>query len=297
MSWTFPQVRKAAGSVAEQFNITEAEAVRILSHFAQTDEKALQDIIAGDFSEICKGAAVVGVNLPGMASGRTKTNKTASDSRKKKEPPKVEKVAGEILPAGVNAEGLPDGFADKIEGWLFDFSQRYGIELEKASGQQWRSACIYIGHQIQETHILEDAERERKEGGKIYNPKKIESLLYLWEYITGLYKHTPLVADFVAFSGVSRGWFYDYEGRGLTSASVQISKKARDIEEAGLSSGLTDGRENPTGRIFYAKARRGWTEAPRQIEITHTSASAAAALPVFSDAVGGLIAEKGTESP
>ena len=207
----------------------------------------------------------------------------------------VEKIDGEIIAPGVSSDDLPETLPDDIESWLSDFSNRYNIELVKASGQQWRSACIYVGQHIQKSKILEDRERERSHGGKIYNPERVAALLPLWEYITGLYKHIPLASDFIAFSGVSRQWFHDYDGRGLTSASVQIVKRAREIEESGLSAGLVDGRENPTGRIYYSKARLGWKETTEIVHVSAAAASAAPSLPVF-DGSGGFLEDKSGEN-
>lgn len=168
-------------------------------------------------------------------------------------------IDGDIItPSSV--PGLPDGFGDVVEGWLSDWSIKYKIDLVKASGQQWRSACIYVGSNIQRSGVLIDRDKMKRGGSKYYSPEAALALLYLWEYITGLYRHIPLVSDFIAFTGASREWFYDTKGKGLSSSRVDLLKKARAIEEAGISAGIIDGRENPTGRIYYSKARLGWQE-------------------------------------
>jgi hypothetical protein len=210
----------------------------------------------------------------------------------------IETITGEIIPPGASApDYLPETLPDDIESWLSDFSNRYNIELVKASGQQWRSACIYVGQRIQKSKILEDIERERSHGGKIYNPERVAALLPLWEYVTGLYKHIPLASDFIAFSGVSREWFYDSQGQGLTSSRLDIAKKARAIEESGLSAGLVDGRENPTGRIYYSKARLGWKETTEIVHISAAAVSAAPSLPVFDGSSGFLENKSGDNGP
>jgi len=223
-----------------------------------------------------KAGGAAGVNTASAAAGH------ADDIR----------TEGDIIPAGVSSSGLPAGFGDRVEGWLSDFSMRYDIALDKASGQQWRSACLYVGQNVQRSGVLLDYDRLRREGGsKIYKPEAVVALLYVWEYFTGLYKHIPLASDFIAFSGVSREWFYDSQGQGLTSSRLDILQKAKQIEECGLSAGLVDGRENPTGRIYYTKARLGWRES---VEIVHKSEKATAdavALPVFGEN-SGLIEDK-----
>ena len=203
----------------------------------------------------------------------------------------VEKIDGEIIAGGVTVPGLPENFCDTVESWLSDYAARYDMDLYKCPGLQWRGACLYIGKQIQKIGILRDREREKREGGKIYNPERVESLLYLWEYITASYKHVPLASDFIAFAGVSRDWFYDSSGKGLTSSRADIAKKARAIEESGLSAGLVDGRENPTGRIYYSKARLGWKETTEIVHVSAAAASAAPSLPVF-DVSGGFLEDK-----
>jgi hypothetical protein len=54
-----------------------------------------------------------------------------------------------------------------------------------------------------------------------------------------------------------------------------------EIENAAISVGVTDSRENPTGRIFYAKARLGWRENDTIQQIDDNNGSNKNALPVF----------------
>ena len=325
--FTIKELQAAAAAVSASYEIDISDARRIVGYYnagANKDLETVAAMIAGDVSAVPVAAAALKIELP-QVSGlpknsipvtkndvRSKKNSSDSptvesvntkktDGRKKKKRPTeggadhIEVIKGDVIPAGMAAAGLPDGIMDKIEGWLSDFSQRYDIDLVKASGQQWRSACIYIGQHIQKSGILEDREREKKEGGKIYNAAAVAALLPLWEYVTGLYKHVPLASDFISFSGVSRGWFYDSDGRGLTSASIQIAKKARQIEEAGIAAALTDGRENPTGRIYYSKARLGWQETTVIQHVSAAAAPSAPVLPVF-DGSAGFLTDSGTDS-
>lgn len=196
-------------------------------------------------------------------------------------------VDGDILPADGSA--LPAGFSDMVTGWLQDYAIQYNIDLEKCAAIQWRSLCLSIGEKIQASGVLRDHAREKSHGGKIYNPFAVAALVPIWEKLTGYYKHIPLAVDFCAFSGVSHEWFYDTRGV-LTSGRVEIAKKVRMIEESALSASLCDSRENPTGRIYYTKARLGWREVS---EIVHTSAKethAGGALPVF-DSSGGFLTD------
>ena len=196
----------------------------------------------------------------------------------------LEHVQGEILPAAVDQDQdtLPASIRDDIENYLLDFSQKYNIDLEKCAGIQWRAACIYVGQCIKSSGVLVDRELQKKIGGTPYNANNMEKLLYIWEWITGLYKHVPLACDFIAFTGASREWFYNTTGKS-TSGQLDITKKMREIEEHALSAALCDSKENPTGRIYYTKARLGWQETTT---IQHVSVSAqdqAAVLPVFGE--------------
>lgn len=274
------------------------------------DLETVSALVAGDLSAVPAAAAALGVSLQGVNTAKKdqekKTeNKNAvqrSENKKRKEKKTtaarddlmqekekktaahdmrivkstpaggdIEKITGDIIPAGVSGpDMLPESLPDDVEQWLLDWSAKYNIDLEKCAGLQWRAACIYIGQQIQKSGILLDSEKMRVKGIKIYNPVAVAALLPLWEYFTNVYKHVPLASDFIAFTGVSREYFYDTRGI-LSSSYVDLAKKARAIEESGLSAGLVDGRENPTGRIFYSKARLGWRES---VEIVHTSAAA-----------------------
>lgn len=322
---TFPQLKAAAAAIAEKYNISGDDSRRIIGQYNKDNNPALSDVVAGDLSSVPAVAASLGIVSGKKIEGSTKKisrkDKPVKDRKqktaikdtalkdRKREPAAIdtapvidnalcdstpvndhailETVAGEIVPDGM----LPASITDDIENWLADFSQRYDIDLLKASGQQWRSACMYIGKHIQASGILLDMQRLKTHGGsKIYNPSVVAALLPIWEYITGLYKHVPLACDFIAFSGVSREWFYDSANR-LTSSRVDLLKKAREIEESALSVAIADHRENPTGRIYYTKARLGWQETTTIQHVSVSAAAPAAALPVFGPA-GEMLPEK-----
>ena len=182
----------------------------------------------------------------------------------------------DIIPAAeaevVQDDELPPGFGDRCAEWVEAFCAKHEIDSKHIKAQQWRSACMYVGENIKHTGVYRDRERERHEGGIIYSGKKLEKLLALWAYLCGTYNQVPLVSDFVNFSGVSRGFFYDYEGRGLSSTSVQLVQKARKIEEAGLGSSVAGGGAGAVGGMFLLKARHNYSET---VTIQHTSSTTA----------------------
>ena len=177
-------------------------------------------------------------------------------------------IDGDIIPASSDGDLLPAALPSIVEDWLQEYAQKYNIDLQKCAGLQWRGACLYVGQHFKSSDILLDKERTLSRNNKTYNPYKIAALIPLYEALTVSYKHITLACDFIAFSGVSREWFYNSQDRGLTSAVVDLRQKLKAIEESALSAGLVDSHENPTGRIFYSKARLGWRES---VEIVHTS--------------------------
>lgn len=190
-------------------------------------------------------------------------------------------------PSGIETyspDRLPDDFGNIIKGWLEDWAHDNGLDLYKIAGLQWRAACIWVGWKVKAMHILDDKTMIDKNGGRYYSPEKLETLLYIWEYLTQHYKHVPLAADFVAFAGVTRNYFT--ECAGVTSSQVQVYKKALEIEESGLSAGLVDSRENPTGRIYYTKARLGWRETAAAETAPHVVVVSLGELPKL-DKIGG----------
>ena len=183
---------------------------------------------------------------------------------------------------------LPEDMTEIIEGYIETFRARDNIEdMTKITYLQWRAVCIYVGRAIKKTRVLEDIERERREGGKYFNPEAVVELLDIYEYICGRYSHAPNVGDFISFSGVSSSWFYDNEDKGLTSSRVEIRKKVLAVEARGQRARLTDGRGNPTSSIFYLKAKDGWreeaTETHHTIEITTKNPLPSFVLPDISE--------------
>lgn len=176
----------------------------------------------------------------------------------------IPSVDGEILQD--NLDELPEGFADTVRQWLEDWATFEKIDLTRLHAQQWRALCMYIGQKVKHSKVIVDTSIKR--AGRTYSGKKLEALLSLWAYFCGMYKQVPLVSDFVSFSGVSSSYFYDYEGRGLSSSSVSILKKARRIEETGLGSSVAGGGAGTVGGIFLLKARHGYSET---VTVNHVS--------------------------
>lgn len=303
MGKSFKELKEISQGLADLVGVSYDVAASVVASFSAVGEWNHVDAIAGgDMDAIQEGFKRAGAVLPDC-SGSVTVNKSdkpikASKTTDKREKPTKKQIKADlqrITPQAVEGVRiysdrledyrrgeLPETLADDIKSLLKAWAIDNGFDdLSKLANIQWRSACLFVGQWIKQNKILEDIERARRDGGRYYDGEKVAALVPIWEYITGLYKHIPLHVDFIAFSGVSRQWFYDYDGQGLTSTSVQIIKKVMEIENAAISVGVTDSRENPTGRIFYAKARLGWRENDSIQQIDDNNGSNKNALPVF----------------
>lgn len=289
---TMKELKAGARELAQFLKVSYDDAVNIIGFFsASGDWDNVRAIFAHDFKAIARGANGRGVKLSGIpvkdAFKAPESVKPAPDPLKvpkavrgKSSP--VERVAGEELQELKKGE-LPAGFFDTVESVLLDFRDRYNFEdLSKISEQQWRGACLYVGNYVKSIGLLHDLERERTHGGTVYDAGRVGKLIEVWEYMTTVYKHTPLRHNFFAFAGIGYEWFY-MSAEKLTPERVEIIKKVVAIEEASISSGIVDSRENPTGRIYYSKARLGWQETAPRIDININNTTRSNSLPTFDD--------------
>ena len=273
-------MRTAAENIAVNYKLEYKEAARIIGYYTNAgDDENAKKVINGDADKISEAARALGIPL--------------KDHSKKKTPARIsnningagnyERVAGEIV-NDLERGQLPEDIAQTILDVLKDFQTLHGFDdLTKLSGQQWRAACIHVGMFIKKSGLLHDRDRERIHGGIVYDAGRVAGLIGLWEYMTTLYKHTPLRYDFFSFCGISKSWFYEIGGEDVTPERAEIVQKVVAIEEAAISAGLVDSRENPTGRIFYSKARLGWQETAPRIDININGQPIKNALPMFDD--------------
>ena len=295
MGKSFKELKEISQGLADLVGVSYDVAASVVASFSAVGEWEKVDAIAGgDMDAIKEGFKRAGAVLPDKVpdGSRATTPRTKPKRPTKKE---VAEQLNKITPQAVEGVRiysdrledyrrgeLPETLADDIKNLLKAWAIDNDFEdLSKLANIQWSSACLFVGQWFKSNKILHDVERERSEGGNRYDGEKVAALVPIWEYITGLYKHIPLHVDFIAFSGVHRNWFFDYEGRELTSTGVQIVKKVMEIEQKAISVAVTDSRENPTGRIFYAKARLGWRENDTISQIDDKHGSNNNALPVF----------------
>lgn len=306
MGKTFKELKEISQGLADLVGVSYDVAASVVASFSAVGEwESVNAIAGGDMDAIKEGFKRVGAVLPEsekipkkksrQAEKRPTKEKTIKADQYKTQrdiiKPSIERITPEAVEI-VNKYNdvdyvrgeLPPGLADDIKQFLELWAQDNNIEdLSKCASLQWRAACIYCGWWIRDKGILFDREAMARSvgGSRVYDAEKVSKLLDIFQALSSVYRHIPLHTDFISFSGVSREWFFDYDGRGLTSTGVQIIKKAMEIENAAISAGVTDSRENPTGRIFYAKARLGWRENDTIQQIDDNNGSNKNALPVF----------------
>lgn len=291
--YTPKELKELSEQIANKYKITYEQAARIVANFSAVGKwEEVARIKSGDEKTIRAGAESCGVKLPKSGANgpepiKANQYKTQRDivkpSRENTTPEQIEIIEKYKELEYIRGE-LPAGLAEDIKQFLKLWAEDNNIEsLDKCSSLQWRAACIYCGWWIKEKGVLFDREAMARSvgGSRVYDGQKVAALLDIFQALSAIYKHIPLHTDFISFSGISREWFFDYNGAGLTSSNIQIIKKAMEIENAAISAGVTDSRENPTGRIFYAKARLGWRENDTIQQIDDKNSGNNNALPVF----------------
>lgn len=171
-------------------------------------------------------------------------------------------------------DGLPDGVVQAIKDQIQLFCDSNGVEdMRKAPADVWAACCIAIGYYIKRNRIAKDNDKSHNQN----NPYIVDSLIDLYGELCSLYSKPPLIYDFCKFAGVS----YEYvtgenyiKGNkpGLTSERMEMNKKLKHMQEAGLTRRLADGRQNPTGSIFILKNLHGWRD-ERSVEHIQGAAS------------------------
>lgn len=220
---------------------------------------------------------------------------TAKRSPKRAKDNTPQKISAEKITIEETApHSLPDGLHDDITAQIEYYCQTHRIDdTKKIHPLEWQAVCMQIGQSIKSRGILRDRERERAKGGIFYDPKKMVAFLELYGYICGEFKQVAFSHNFPRFAGVSREYFHDYLGQGLTSSSCGLAQKAHELQKASLVGAVTGGGSATVGNIFLSKALAGLQET---VTVQHVSAAAApttTALPVFDSSAGDLIDSNG----
>lgn len=281
MAVSIPEARKARDMIVKEYKVTESVAWDFLCKLYDggTGEKELREILDGNLACVPSQAKQYGIDIKSKNARKCKAyqdkQKALKENARQMASEIPDSVAGEVVEALPYGE-LPADITDRIENIITFFCNKYNIEdITKMSGEQWRACCMLIGQRLfKTTTILRNVEREKREGGKIYDPDRVSALMDIWVFLCGVGKHAPLAPDFVSFGGFSWDWLKGTNGRALlTSAGLNLYQKLRDLQEAGISSKLIEGKTNPTGSIFFLKNWHGWKD---QREIVHTDTADAA---------------------
>lgn len=203
----------------------------------------------------------------------------------------VERVQGEVIPAGV----MPDNIEFLIESAVDDFMQYKCKEPKKDSMTQctedtWAACCSFIGREVFKKHkLLHDKERERKEGGIIYDIERVSAGQDLYKQYCAMYNKMYSIMGCADFLGVSDDYIYGCTGgqRSNPSRRVFREKSLKDREES-LRRGVVGGRKGSTlGYTVLLNHDNGYST--QKVEhVTTEKTETAAALPVFDDDVAAL---------
>lgn len=172
-----------------------------------------------------------------------------------------------------NIHTLPTGLYDDITAQIDFYCQEHNItDRYKIHPLQWQGICYRIGESIKTRGILRDREKEKTRGGIIYDGEKLVALLALYGVICADYKQVAFTFNFQRFCGVSREYFNDYNGKGLTSARVGIVQKAQELQKASLVGAVTGGGSATVGNIFLSKALAGLQETSTVVHVSSSPA-------------------------
>lgn len=306
----FPYLKETARKVADAFGLSYDDGVKIVGFYSSRGNDSGVDACAALDLETIKAAAdAVGVVLRvdhgskadsvkdnGSRAADAETIKNKDSKPRENTPKKPDNIKDDKNNAKSvntpkkenNTDNTPAGGAvialDVVESIIGGYCNKYGIESpEKLSGLQFRAACMLVGQYIKENKLILDKEKTAAQGGRVFDPDKVNSLIDLFGFVAASCKKVPLMSDFAAFAGVSLSWLYDCNGAcALTSASGNTLKKLQDMQAAGIGSGIANEQTAQVGRIFFAKSQLGWSDTPgsgsQQDEKIET---AAAGLPVF----------------
>lgn len=181
----------------------------------------------------------------------------------------IETVQADIIPDN----DLPPGIYDDICATIDYYCKSHDIpDKKKIHPIEWRAVCMTIGSSIKAHGLLLDRERNKREGGNKYKPEKVLAILNIYDRICSEYKQTAFTHNFPPFAGVSREYFNDYNGKGLTSAQVGLKQKALEIQKASLVSTVNGGGSATVGNIFLSKALAGLQETSTVVHVSSAPA-------------------------
>lgn len=247
----------ASGSASDKIPATPKKTATM----AKSKRKDTSSRGAGDLFTASAGGQ--GVNTP----------RGASDD--------LQRVEGEVVD---NIPGvLPDNVASLVMGAIDSYCEQNNIsDLSKERQPRWGAACYLVGQSVfKGSKILHDMNREKINGGIVYDVGRVSALVELWGVLCQNFCKAPMIDDFAHFAGVSDSWLYGVgSAEGLTPERAALLQKLKRMQESGLAGLIVDGRQNPTGALAMLNHCHGWTQTR---EIIHTSGGSqnAAALPVF----------------
>ena len=200
----------------------------------------------------------------------------------------------EIKPGKKTLPTDPEELADVVGGLVDAYMLKNNWEAEKISPMQWASCCLMVGRFFSARSAFRGAEinPDTRKGIREINAAAgvdvdaLAAVVPLWLDLCLKYNKTPLLSDFMYFSGVSVQWLYSVQE--VNPKRVELKKKLEQIQADGLRKRTLDTKASPVGAIFLLKADHGLVEATKTIHEYEKPAGSAAALPVFAETAPGI---------
>lgn len=255
------EMKRAARQVSEIYKVSIDDASKMIGYYNNHDRRVIQDILDGHIFDDDWKIAAKQYNIQLTID-------------------KPEKVTGEIITPVSESDVLPPDIVNGIADTIAEFCSMHNIEnMEKCRAQKWSVCCKYIG-----THYIKPSGITRKGiKGNRYNMDVLDALLDVYLDFAKYYIKPILDTDYGAFCGIGLFTIQDHMERcdELTARYTQIYKKLVSSKDRDFEARLTEGRQNPTGVIFAAKNKAGWTDEKQVTQISVAAAPGAVALPRF----------------
>lgn len=257
------EMKQAARQVSEIYKVSIDDASKMIGYYNNHDRRVIQDILDGHIFDDDWKIAAKQYNIELTIE-------------------KPEIIRGEIIAPVMGDDIIPSDFVQGIADTIDEFCQLHNIDnMEKCRAQKWSVCCGYIGQK----YVKPSGITKRGIVGHKYNMDVLEALVFIYARFARYYTKPILDCDYCDFCGISTFTIQDhldgYRNDELTARYLRINKKLVKYKDSDFETRLTEGRQNPTGVIFAAKNKAGWTDEKQVTQISVAAAPGAVALPRF----------------
>ena len=201
-------------------------------------------------------------------------------------------TCNEVLPAGEEWEGVPDGVKDLINTAIYDFCNYECSppieDLSRERQTRWTACAQYIGNTVFKRHRL--LYSDSPDGGRRVDSVKVFALIPVWIAYTNKFNKATLPHVFFYFVGLEWLLWDNASGKygaEVTALYANLRQKLTAIEKGGLKDSIVDGARNPTGAIAILNNEHGYSRGVQTIQIETKNALTADRLPVLGAITGG----------